>query len=138
MGVIVNKAEDQGTGTEILNPSEEEKNPDDVRYDDPLDADLSGSDDIKITNESVRLISLKRALDLDALDVSHDREIKEILEWAKESGIKNKSMLLARIREIDYMLGNPDDKPKIDKIYQYIKIRGQIRNLSNKLEGLRR
>lgn len=98
----------------------------------------SGVQDLSLTNEAVRLITLKTHLGIDATDRDHDSELKGILEWAKESGIKNKNQLLARLKEIQYKLGLSEKKENIKNIYQYIRIDSQIKSLVNKQEMLRK
>lgn len=96
--------------------------------DDLLD---SYDDTLKMTNEAVRLMSLKRALDIDVMDQSHDGQIKGILEWAKNKGIRNRNQLIAELRKVDYKLGH-GDRPKIDRVYEYVRIDDQIKSLVNR------
>ncbi len=93
-------------------------------------------DDLTITNEAIRLIGLKKELGVDATSTEYDKEVKGIIDLAKEAGIKNKNQLVAELREIDYLLGQ-SDKPKIKKIYEYMKIRGLVRAGIRKMEALK-
>lgn len=93
-------------------------------------------DELKYTNEVIRLIPIRKALGVEGTDTEHDAKIKEIMSWAKEKGIHNKNHLLSELRQIDFKLGNPDGKSKVDKVYEYIRIEGQIRGLVNKQVAL--
>lgn len=93
-------------------------------------------DNFSLTNEAIRLIGLKQQLDIDATDRDHDQELKHILEWAKESGIKNKNQLSAKLREIQYKLGYSEPKQAIKNIYNYIRLDSQIKSLVNQQEVL--
>lgn len=93
-------------------------------------------EELKYTNEAIRLIPIRRALGVAVTDTTQDEKIKGIIAWAKNKGIKNRNHLLSEIRHIDYKLGNPDGKPKIDKVYQYVRIESQIRGLVNKQVAL--
>jgi hypothetical protein len=92
---------------------------------------------ITLTNEAVRLIQLKKELDLDPTDLSNDKELRKILEWANREGIKNRNELISKIREIDYKLGKPSNKSKLKKIYEWVVIDSNIKGLVNKQEAIR-
>lgn len=93
-------------------------------------------DELKYTNETIRLIPIRKALGIDGLDTEHDGKIKDIMTWAKNKGIHNKNHLLSELRKINYKLGYDDGKPKIDRVYQYIRIDSQINSLVNKQVAL--
>jgi hypothetical protein len=93
-------------------------------------------DNFSLTNESIRLIGLKHQLDIDATNTDHDQELKHILEWAKQAGIRNKNQLSAKLREIQYKLGYSEPKQAIKNIYNYIRLESQIRSLVNQQEIL--
>jgi hypothetical protein len=97
----------------------------------------SENGDYNLTNEAVRLIQLKKELNLDPTDTEHDNEIKSILDWASKVGIKNRNELVSKIREIDYKLGKPTNKSKLKKIYEWIVIDSSIKNLVDRQETLR-
>lgn len=94
------------------------------------------NDEYSLTNEAVRLIGLKQQLDLDTTNKDHDSELKFILEWAKQSGIKNKNQLSAKLREIQYKLGYSEPQQSIKKIYNYLRLDSQIKSLVNQQEVL--
>lgn len=118
----------------IVTPEDEEKEKDQATFEESLFTES----EMSITNEAVRLIGLKQALGVDATNTEYDKEIKGIIEWAKESGIKNKNQLMAEIRQISFILGHDDEKPKVRKIYEYVRIKQAIRGAVNKLEALRK
>lgn len=91
-----------------------------------------------LTNEAVKLISLKSTLGIDATDRQADTYLKSIIEWARDNGIKNRNQLVAKIREIQYKLGTQDTHSEsIKKVYEYVRLNSQIKNLVNKQELLR-
>lgn len=98
--------------------------------------DALDGDNFSLTNEAIRLIGLKQQLNLDATDRDFDNELKGILEWAKQSGIKNKNQLSSKLREIQYKLGYSEPKQGIRSIYNYIRLDGQIKSLVDKQEVL--
>ena len=134
MGVI-EKPIPQAQSTDnavIVVPEDEEK-----KKREELEDPLFDEADLTITNEALRLIGLKKELGVDAMSTEYDKEIKAIIELARESGIKNKNQLMAELREIDYSLGF-SDKPKIRKIYEYMKLRNSVRAGIRKMEALKR
>lgn len=94
-------------------------------------------DELSLTNEAIRLISLKRELGVDPASTEYDKELKGILELARRAGIKNRNQLIAELREIEYMLGYSDDEPKIVRIYRYMKLRDNVRDSIRKMELLK-
>lgn len=134
MGLIdkeqIQSANTQGASV-IAIPDDEKKKREE--QEDPLFSDA----DLSLTNEAIRLVGLKQLLRVDATDTNYDKEIKGILEWAKESGIKNKNQLMSQLREIDLMLGSEDEKPRVQKLYEYLRIKRSIRGLVNRLEALK-
>lgn len=91
-----------------------------------------------LTNEAVKLISLKSRLGIDATDSQADLHLKSIIEWARENGIKNRNQLVSKIREIQYKLGTQDTQAEsIKKVYEYVRLNSQIKSLVNKQELLR-
>lgn len=135
MGVInkEDQAQPSGDNAVIMLPEDEEKK---KREEDTGD-NLFDESDLTVTNEAIRLISLKKELGVDATNTEYDRDIKGILELAKEAGIKNKNQLFAELREIDYSIGFTDE-PKVKKIYQYMKLRANVRAGIRKMEALKK
>jgi hypothetical protein len=94
-------------------------------------------DELKLTNEAVRLIHLKKELGIKGTDTDHDKEIKNILSWAKDNGIKNRNQLYSRIKEIKYKLGiTKFDGDALKRIHQYVVIDDQIKGLVNKQQAI--
>ena len=94
-------------------------------------------EDLGLTDEAIRLIHLKRELGIDATNTDHDKEIKRILEWARESGIKNRDQLFSKLREIKYKLGITEfDGDALKRIYQYVVIESRVKKLVNKLQAI--
>jgi hypothetical protein len=94
-------------------------------------------DDLKLTNEAVRLIHLKKELGIDATNTDNDKQIKKILDWARNSGIKNRNQLYSKIKEIKYKLGITEfDGNALERIHQYVTINDQITKLVNKQQAL--
>lgn len=91
-------------------------------------------DEINLTNEAVRIISLKQRLGISGND--KDDVIMKILKLAKDSGIKNKNQLYAKLKEISYKLGVSEPGTSVDRIYHYMKLDSQIKGLVNKQEVL--
>jgi len=134
MGIIEKPIpQEQNTDNAVIAIPEDEEKKKREELDDPLfdEADLA------ITNEALRLIGLKKELGVDVMSTDYDKEIKAIIEMARESGIKNKNQLMAELREIDYSLGF-SDKPKIRKIYEYMKLRNSVRAGIRKMEALKK
>jgi len=134
MGIIEKPIpQEQNTDNAVIALPEDEEKKKREELDDPLfdEADLA------ITNEALRLIGLKKELGVDVMSTDYDKEIKAIIEMARESGIKNKNQLMAELREIDYSLGF-SDKPKIRKIYEYMKLRNSVRAGIRKMEALKK
>ncbi len=135
MGVInkEDQAQPSGDNAVIMIPEDEEKK---KREEDAGDV-LFDEEDLSITNEALRLMSLKKELGVDVTNRDYDAEIKGIIELAREAGIKNRNQLMAELKEIDYSLGFSDE-PKIKKIYQYMKLRANVRAGIRKMEALRK
>lgn len=135
MGVISKEQQAQPSGDNavIMIPEDEEKKKQEKDVDDVL----FDEDDLSITNEALRLMSLKKELGVDATSRDYDAEIKGIIELARNAGIKNRNQLIAELREIDYLLGSSDE-PKIKKIYQYMKLRENVRASIRKMEALKK
>lgn len=104
-----------------------------------VDIDFSTNEDVeRFTNEPIRLMSLKSALGLDPSEMGYDKEIKQILDWAKSVGLKNRNQLVSKIKEVQYKVGRGDDSADtFRKVYQYIKLDSTIKSLVNQQEGLR-
>lgn len=110
---------------------------DDSGLDEAKEVSQSRSDELNLTNEAIRLIGLKQQLGIDASSSEYDSELKGILQWAREKGIKNKNQLSATLREIQYKLGFSEPKEGIKNIYNHIRLDGQIKSLVNQQEMLR-
>lgn len=102
----------------------------------PQTDDILG-DDLSITNEALRLIPLKQFFGIDATNTEHDAKIKSLIEWAKNKGVKNRNQLWSKLREVEYKLGVIDGSDaKLEKMYEYARIDGQITGLVNKLGAI--
>ena len=107
-------------------------------YIEAVEVDFDTSEYDTYTNEPIKLMSLKSSLGLDPSEMGYDKEIKQILDWAKGVGLKNRNQLVSKIKEVQYKVGRGDDSADtFRKVYQYIKLDSTIKSLVNQQEGLR-
>lgn len=85
-----------------------------------------------VEDDVLKYYSIRKKLGVEPTDTSQDSKIEKILAWAKDRGVEDKAQLFREIKHLDYKLGNPNGKSKLKKIYEYITITGQIRNLVDK------
>lgn len=106
----------------------------------PIDRDLEGviknvrnsEDELSLTNEALRLLEVRRMFGLKESDYGNSKEIKDILSWAKRTGVKNNNMLKARLKEIEYKIGHESEpSERLKRVHRYIRLDDQIKNLVN-------
>lgn len=96
-----------------------------------------GEDELKLTNEAVRMIRLKKFLDIDGTDTDYDKEVKGILSWARRNGIKNRNMLFSKLTEIKTRLGVPHTTgDRVKDIYTWCRLQDTITTSINKQQML--
>jgi hypothetical protein len=104
----------------------------------PVKVAESEDDGQELMNEAIKLAPIKREFGIDLMDTEHDKKFRDILEWAKLTGIKNRNELFGKLRKISYQIGLVDGRvARIDKIHQWIRYDKAMNELSYKMEALK-
>lgn len=86
-----------------------------------------------LTDEAIRLISYKRYLGIKTDDKDELSYLGKIDKLLSEDGLKRQKEKAEIIKEVQYKIGG---KPDLRRVYIYLKIEGQIKNLVKKLKNI--
>lgn len=86
-----------------------------------------------LTDEAIRLISYKRYLGIKTDDKDELSYLGKIDNLLSEEGLKRQKEKAEIIKEVQYKIGG---KPDLRRVYIYLKIEGQIKNLVKKLKNI--
>lgn len=107
-------------------------------YIDPIDfQNEEKSEDINFTDEYISMLPIKRHFGIDSTDTDLNKQVKEILQWAKDKGLKHRNQVLSEIKKIEYKLGQSDDvSERVHKVLAHIKYTQMADKAFNKLTQL--
>lgn len=93
----------------------------------------AGIKEDNLTDEAIRLISYKRYLGIKTDDKDELSYLGKIDNLLSEEGLKRQKEKAEIIKEVQYKIGG---KPDLKRVYIYLKIEGQIKNLVKKLKNI--
>lgn len=92
----------------------------------------------ELTDKALEFLKLKQELGVDAANPDYDDQIKFIMHYIKDIGIKDSKEARVFIRKIKTKLGIPFlDGGSIQKIYNWLKLESAIQSLIKKQDGIK-
>lgn len=87
--------------------------------------ETSSPDDFELDNGFIRLLPLKRHFEIDATDTKFNKELEQLMEYAKEKGYKTRSELIGELKQIESKIGRLDEESTLHRVLLYIKLNRQ-------------